>query len=218
MGKIARQLGHSPATVTAAAKRLHALGLVDYQRYRGVRLSEAGVRVALEMVRHHRLIELFLVEVLGYDWDDVDEEADRLEHAMSEEFERRIAARVSDPTTDPHGQLIPSETLEAPRDEARQLSLLAPGANGVVSWVSDRNREILTYLAQIGLVPGTEIRVTERLPFEGPLVVVVGDRDQHLSRQVTDSVYVLVANGAAASEPAGGAKTASRARRAGDSE
>ena len=194
MGKVARQLGHSPAAVTAAAKRLHALGLVDYQRYRGVRLSEDGVRVALEMIRHHRLIELFLVEVLEYDWDDVDEEADRLEHAMSEEFERRIAARVSDPTTD-HGQLIPSETLEAPHDEAQQLSQLAPGAKGVVSWVSDRNREILTYLAEIGLVPGTEIRITEQMPFDGPLVVVVRDQDQHLSRQVTDSVFVLVSEG-----------------------
>ena len=121
MGRVAELVGNSPATVTAAAKRLHGMGLVDYRRYRGVQLTEAGTRVALEMVRHHRLIESFLVEFLGYDWNDVHREADRLEHAISEELERRIAARISDPTTDPHGHMIPSERLETPHEVSRRI-------------------------------------------------------------------------------------------------
>ena len=190
MGELAQQVRHSPAAVTAAAKRLHALGLVDYERYRGVRLTASGEHLALELVRHHRLLETFLVEFLGYDWDSVDEEADRLEHAISEELERRIAARVSDPTTDPHGDHIPSEALEAVPDTARPLTSVPPGRSVVVSRVLDRDREILSYLGGIGLVPGVLVEVIDRLPFDGPLVVKVNDSLQHLGRPVSDSVFV----------------------------
>ena len=142
MGRVAKVVGNSPATVTVAVKRLHARGLVDYERYKGVRLMPEGERLALEMVRHHRLIERFLVEFLGYDWKDVHEEADRLEHAISEELERRIAARVSDPTTDPHGEPIPTEALEAVDDEASTLTTSPSGQRVTVARVSDRDRAI----------------------------------------------------------------------------
>ena len=160
MGRVAKVVGNSPATVTVAVKRLHARGLVDYERYKGVRLMPEGERLALEMVRHHRLIERFLVEFLGYDWKDVHEEADRLEHAISEELERRIAARVSDPTTDPHGEPIPTEALEAVDDEASTLTTSPSGQRVTVARVSDRDRAILDYLTEIGLVPGVSVHVT----------------------------------------------------------
>ncbi len=191
MGRVAEVVGNSPATVTVAVKRLHARGLVAYERYRGVQLTPEGERLALEMVRHHRLIERFLVEFLGYDWNDVHEEADRLEHAISEELEERIAARVSDPTRDPHGDPIPSEALEAVDDQSRTLTTIREGRRVTVTRVSDRDRGILAYLTEIGLVPGAELEVTERLPFDGPLKVRVGSTTHHLGRSVSDRVFVL---------------------------
>lgn len=191
MGRVAKVAGNSPASVTVAVKRLHARGLVDYVRYKGVRLTPDGERLALEMVRHHRLIERFLVEFLGYDWNDVHEEADRLEHAISEELERRIAARVSDPTTDPHGDPIPTEALEAVDDASVTLTTTAAGQRVTVARVSDRDREILAYLTEIGLVPGVRVDVRERLPFDGPLEIRIGDQIHHLGRPVSDRVFVL---------------------------
>ena len=193
MGRVAEVVGNSPASVTVAVKRLHARGLVDYVRYKGVRLTPDGERLALEMVRHHRLIERFLVEFLGYDWNDVHEEADRLEHAISEELERRIAARVSDPTTDPHGDPIPTEALEAVDDASVTLTTTAAGQRVTVARVSDRDREILAYLTEIGLVPGVQVDVRERLPFDGPLEIRIGDQIHHLGRPVSDRVFVLPA-------------------------
>ena len=191
MGRVADVVGNSPATVTVAVKRLHARGLVKYERYQGVQLTPVGERLALEMVRHHRLIERFLVEFLSYDWNDVHEEADRLEHAISEELERRIAARVSDPTKDPHGDPIPSESLEAVNDQSRTLTTIREGDLVTVARVSDRDREILAYLTAIGLVPGAQVLVIEQLPFDGPLKVKIGSTTHHLGRSVSDRVFVL---------------------------
>ncbi len=191
MGRVTEVAGNSPATVTVAVKRLHDRGLVTYERYRGVQLTPEGELLALEMVRHHRLIERFLVEFLGYDWNDVHAEADRLEHAISEELERRIAARVSDPTRDPHGDPIPTEALEAVDDQSHRLTTIREGRRVTVTRVSDRDREILAYLTEIGLVPGAELEVTERLPFDGPLKVRVGSATHHLGRSVSDRVFVL---------------------------
>ena len=203
MGRVAKVVGNSPATVTVAVKRLHARGLVDYERYKGVRLMPEGERLALEMVRHHRLIERFLVEFLGYDWKDVHEEADRLEHAISEELERRIAARVSDPTTDPHGEPIPTEALEAVDDEASTLTTTPSGQHVTVARVSDRDRAILDYLTEIGLLPGVSVHVQERLPFDGPLEIRIGDRIHHLGRSVSDRVFVLPDDSDAAASGSG---------------
>lgn len=190
-GELAGQLKLTQGAVTVALQRLQQKGLVDYQRYQGAQLTEEGERHALEMVRHHRLIERFLVEFLDYDWNDVHEEADRLEHVISEEMERRIAAKVSDPTTDPHGDSIPNEALDALQaDDARQLTGVADGTDFVVARVRDRDRAVLEYLTEIQLVPGTQARAVRRLPFDGPLVVRIGCDEVALSQTVSDSVFI----------------------------
>lgn len=190
-GELASQLDFTQGAVTVALQRLHQKGLVDYRRYQGAQLTEDGERHALEMVRHHRLIERFLVEFLDYDWNDVHEEADRLEHVISEEMERRIAAKVSDPTTDPHGDSIPNEALDALQaDDARQLTTVPDGTDFVVARVRDRDRAVLEYLTEIRLVPGTQAHAVRRLPFDGPLVVRIGDAEVALSQTVSDSVFI----------------------------
>ena len=190
-GELSVQLKLTQGAVTVALQRLHQKGLVDYQRYRGAQLTKQGERQALEMVRHHRLIERFLVEFLDYDWNDVHEEADRLEHVISEEMERRIAAKVSDPTTDPHGDSIPNEALDALQaDDARQLTGTPDGTDFVVARVRDRDRAVLEYLKEIQLVPGAQASVVRRLPFDGPLVVRIGTDEVALSQTVSDSVFI----------------------------
>ena len=157
-GEVAGELNLTQGAVTVALQRLHQKGLVDYLRYQGAQLTDEGERHALEMVRHHRLIERFLVEFLDYDWNDVHEEAHRLEHVISEEMERRIAAKVSDPTTDPHGDSIPNEALDALQaDDARQLTSVPDGTRFVVARVRDRDRAVLAYLEEIQLVPGAHV-------------------------------------------------------------
>ena len=190
-GEIAGELKLTQGAVTVALQRLHQKGLVDYVRYQGARLTAEGERHALEMVRHHRLIERFLVEFLDYDWNDVHEEAHRLEHVISEEMERRIAAKVSDPTTDPHGDSIPNEALDALQaDDARQLTSVPEGTSFVVVRVRDRDRAVLEYLQEIQLVPGTQASVVRRLPFDGPLVVRIGANEVAISQTVSDSVFI----------------------------
>ena len=190
-GEVAGELNLTQGAVTVALQRLHQKGLVDYLRYQGAQLTDEGERHALEMVRHHRLIERFLVEFLDYDWNDVHEEAHRLEHVISEEMERRIAAKVSDPTTDPHGDSIPNEALDALQaDDARQLTSVPDGTSFVVARVRDRDRAVLAYLEEIQLVPGAHVTVARRLPFDGPLVVRIGDVEVTLGRIVSDSVFV----------------------------
>ena len=190
-GEVAGELNLTQGAVTVALQRLHQKGLVDYLRYQGAQLTDEGERHALEMVRHHRLIERFLVEFLDYDWNDVHEEAHRLEHVISEEMERRIAAKVSDPTTDPHGDSIPNEALDALQaDDARQLTSVPDGTSFVVARVRDRDRAVLAYLEEIQLVPGAHVTVARRLPFDGPLVVRIGDVEVTLGRTVSDSVFV----------------------------
>jgi len=190
-GEVAVELKLTQGAVTVALQRLHQKGLVDYRRYQGAQLTGEGERHALEMVRHHRLIERFLVEFLDYDWNDVHEEADRLEHVISEEMERRIAAKVSDPTTDPHGDSIPNEALDALQaDDARQLTTAPDGTEFVVVRVRDRDRAVLEYLTEIQLVPGTQALVVRRLPFDGPLVVRIGSDEVALSQTVSDNVFI----------------------------
>src|SRR5579885_1501175 len=136
---LAELLAVRPASVSGMLRKLAALGLVEHERYRGVRLTERGRRVALEVIRHHRLLELFLVESLGMSWDEVHAEAERLEHALSEKLEEVIAARLGDPTLDPHGDPIPSRELEIAADTSRSLYLLAPGEQGRFARVSDED-------------------------------------------------------------------------------
>jgi DtxR family Mn-dependent transcriptional regulator len=157
---LAHRLEVRPASVTEMVGRLAQLGLVDHARYRGVSLTDSGRRVALEMLRHHRLLETFLVEVLGYGWDQVHEEAERLEHVISERFEARIAEAMGHPTRDPHGDPIPTADLSMPPEAApMSLAELPAGASGTLARVGAQDRENLDLLDRLGLAPGSSIEV-----------------------------------------------------------
>jgi DtxR family Mn-dependent transcriptional regulator len=179
-GAVADRLGVTPASASAMLKRLADDGLVEHAPYRGVRLTADGEQLALEMIRHHRLIELFLAEVLGMPWDRVHEEAEVLEHHISEELEELIAAKLGQPARDPHGDPIPSRELDIEDDRTVALSELEVGRAGVFERVSDRDPEMLRYLDSQGIRPGAAIEVSGREPFEGPVRVVVGGSEHAL--------------------------------------
>ena len=168
-----------PASVSGMLRKLSTLGLVEHERYRGVRLTERGRRVALEVIRHHRLVELFLVKSLGMTWDEVHAEAEILEHALSEELEELIARKLGDPTVDPHGDPIPSRELQLAETPAAALSELEPGEAARFVRISDADPEMLRFLGERGIVPGTRLELVERQPFDGPLFVRVR-KDTHV--------------------------------------
>ncbi len=176
--RLADRLEVRPASVTGMIQRLAELGLVRHQPYRGVRLTAAGRRIALEMLRHHRLIETFLERVLGYGWDEVHDEAERLEHVISERFEARIAEVLGHPTHDPHGDPIPDAELAwPPARKEITLTRVARGTDGRLSRVGTQDRDGLALLERLGLVPGADVRVVERGP---PGVRVEINRDRFL--------------------------------------
>ncbi len=165
----------SDAAVTQLFKWLAEQGYVRHVPYRGVELSSAGRQVALEMTRRHRLLELFLTRIMGYSWDRVDAEAERLEHVISDEFEERMDAMLGRPTEDPHGDPIPQKSGEIIAPAMQPLLDLAPGAEAIVRRVQDDNAEQLRYLSRLGITPGAAVRVVEREPFGGPLRLEVGE-------------------------------------------
>jgi DtxR family transcriptional regulator, Mn-dependent transcriptional regulator len=170
---LAERLAVSPASVTAMLKRMQEMKLVEYEPYRGVTLTAAGDKVALEVMRHHRLLEAYLAEALGMPWDRVHDEAEVLEHYISEELEERIATALGDPSRDPHGDPIPDRELALGAESGMPLDELGNGQEGTFSRVSDSDPEMLRYLAEQGIRPGATLRVTERQPFGGPLFVEV---------------------------------------------
>jgi DtxR family transcriptional regulator, Mn-dependent transcriptional regulator len=172
---LAERLDVRPASVSGMLPKLMELGLVEHEPYRGVRLTERGTHVALEVVRHHRLLELFLVESLGMPWDEVHAEAEVLEHVLSEELEELIAAKLGDPAFDPHGDPIPSRELTVPTDESRNLYALETGERGTFVRVSDADPAMLRFLTERGIAPGVELEVVDRQPFDGPLYVRAHD-------------------------------------------
>jgi DtxR family Mn-dependent transcriptional regulator len=172
---LAERLGVRAPTVTAMLKHLNGLGLVVYERYRGVQLTEAGRKVALEVMRHHRLLELYLTESLGLGWDQVHAEAEVLEHVLSEELEEVIAAKLGDPTLDPHGDPIPTRELALPETVSECLYALEPGVQGMFIRVSDADPEMLRFLAERGIAPGAGFELIDKQPFEGPVFVRFGD-------------------------------------------
>jgi DtxR family transcriptional regulator, Mn-dependent transcriptional regulator len=173
--ELAALLDVRPGSVSGMLRKLADLGLIEHEPYRGVRLTRRGRRVALEVVRHHRLLELFLVESLGMSWDEVHAEAEVLEHALSEQLEELIAAKLGHPTHDPHGDPIPSAELALPESESRSLYDLEPGEHAVFARVSDADPEMLRFLGERGIAPGATLEVIERQPFDGPLYVRFGD-------------------------------------------
>src|SRR4051812_44987343 len=172
---LAERLEVTPGSVSAMLKKLGELGLVAHQRYRGVRLTASGRRIALEVIRHHRLLELFLAEVLDMPWDRVHQEAEVLEHVLSSELEEVIAAKLGNPTVDPHGDPIPSADFEIDERATPALSDLAIGTHGVFVRVSDSDPEMLRYLGARGVTPGAHFEVIDRQPFGGPLFVRFAD-------------------------------------------
>jgi DtxR family Mn-dependent transcriptional regulator len=172
---LAERLDVTPASASGMVRRLGELGLVSHVPYRGVQLTAEGVRVALEVLRHHRLLELYLATSLGLPWDRVHDEAEVLEHVLSDELEGLIAAQLGNPTRDPHGDPIPSEDLVIEEQPTECLSDLEPGAAGQLVRVSDSDPAMLRYLADRGIAPGDEFEVVDRQPFEGPLFVRFGD-------------------------------------------
>jgi DtxR family Mn-dependent transcriptional regulator len=171
---LAERMGVTPASASAMVKKLDGLGLVEHVPYRGVELTGAGRRVALEVLRHHRLLELYLARSLGVPWDRVHDEAEVLEHHISEELEELIAAKLGNPTRDPHGDPIPTRDLELVEQETVALDSLEPGARGRFTRVSDHDPEMLRYLAERGIAPGDKFVVVDKQPFGGPLFVRFG--------------------------------------------
>jgi DtxR family Mn-dependent transcriptional regulator len=172
---LAERLGVTPASASAMVKKMAEMGLAQHTPYRGVGLSAEGERLALEVLRHHRLLELYLAEQLGVPWDRVHEEADALEHVLSEDLEARIAAKLGNPTRDPHGDPIPTESLLIDEGDTQALADMQPGERGSFMRVSDSDPAMLRYLGERGIAIGDQLEVVDRQPFDGPLTVRFGD-------------------------------------------
>jgi len=192
---LARCLAIKPASVTGMIQKLAAekTPLLEYQKHQGVTLTAAGKKAALEVIRHHRLLETWLVQNLGYSWDEVHEEAERLEHVISEDFESRIAAALGNPTRDPHGDLIPTADLKMPADESTPLSALRPPQSAVIQRVAAQDVPLLRHLEEMGLTPQTAIEVTAYSPFDHNLTVKTGRKLHVLGIAITSKIFVAEA-------------------------
>jgi DtxR family Mn-dependent transcriptional regulator len=189
---LADRLGVTPASVSGMVRKLAEVGLIEHERYHGVRLTKQGRRVALEVLRHHRLLELFLSEELGMSWDRVHAEAEVLEHVLSEPLEELIAVRLGYPTVDPHGDPIPTAELEIDEGQTRSLESLARGERGVFVRVSDSDPEMLRYLGSAGISPGDRLQVRDRQPFGGPLFVLVDGREHTIGGRLAAAMRIAV--------------------------
>jgi DtxR family Mn-dependent transcriptional regulator len=187
---VAQRLGVTPASASGMLRRLADEGLVEYTPYQGARLTPEGERVALEMIRHHRLLELFLAEVLGMPWDRVHEEAEVLEHHISEELEELIAAKLGEPALDPHGDPIPDRDLEVSADDSIPLTDLDPGEDGTFTRVSDSDASMLRYLSERAIQPGARLVVKGKEPFGGPVMVETDGRTHPLGPELAASMRV----------------------------
>lgn len=192
---LARELKISAPSVTGMIKKLASAkpAMVEYQKHQGVTLTAAGKRAALEVIRHHRLLETWLVQTLGYSWDEVHEEAERLEHFISEDFEQRIAAALGHPTRDPHGELIPTEDLKMPLEDSTPLSALRPNRTAIIQRVIAQDPSLLRHLDDLGLTPGVQIEVTEYSAFDNNLTVKVGRKVNVLGLNITTKIFVEIA-------------------------
>lgn len=187
---IAERMSVSAPSVTGMLKKLAGLGLVEHERYRGASLTETGRRAAIEITRHHRLLEMYLAQNFGLGIEAVHAEADRLEHALSEELEARIDESLGFPTHDPHGDPIPDAALNVEASALRALSSLEPGEQATIRRVPDGDSELLRYLSELELVPGRRVEMRESAPFGGPLTVVSKGARHAISRDVAGRIGV----------------------------
>ncbi|WP_354701350.1 HTH-type transcriptional regulator MntR [Paraconexibacter sp. AEG42_29] len=187
---LADRLGVTAASVSAMFRKLTELGLADHMPYKGVRLTAEGERLALEVLRHHRLLELYLAEHLGVPWDRVHEEADALEHVISADLEARIAAKLGHPTHDPHGAPIPSAELLLSADDTQSLAALAPGTRGTFARIAGGDPEMLRYLDAQGIRLGDTVQVMDRQPFGGPATVSIGVSIHTIGGGLADAMRV----------------------------
>jgi DtxR family Mn-dependent transcriptional regulator len=187
---LAERVGVAPPSATAMLKKLGALGLVEHERYRGARLTRAGEKAAIEVIRHHRLLEMYLAETLGLPIAEVHDEAERLEHALSEELEARIDARLGFPTHDPHGHPIPDADLNLDQTSVRVLHDLEPGEHATIERVPDGDAELLRYLSTLDLLPGERVELVEAAPFGGPVRLLSRGAEHAISRELAAQIGV----------------------------
>jgi len=187
---LAAALGVTAASVSGMLKKLSQARLVTHRHYRGVRLTEKGRHSALEVLRRHRLIELFLVEILGMQWDSVHQEAEKLEHAVSDAVLARMDEVLGFPERDPHGSSIPSPEGQPAGKRGIRLDQVPAGRNGIVCEVSDEDPDMLRHLSKIGLVPGTKVSVSEVLTIDGTIMIRCGKRKHGISPKVATAVWI----------------------------
>jgi DtxR family Mn-dependent transcriptional regulator len=189
---LAKKLNISPPSVTGMVQKLASAkpALVAYQKHQGVTLTKEGKKAALEVIRHHRLLEAWLVQTLGYSWAEVHEEAERLEHVISEDFEQRIAAAMGHPVRDPHGELIPTADLNMPLDDSMPLSALRPPQTATIQRVQASDPGLLRYLDELGLLPGVRIEVKEYSPYDHNLTIKLRRKSLVLGLSITSKIFV----------------------------
>ena len=192
---LAERMQVSAASATNMIKKLAEMNLLRHRPYQGVRLTGAGEKMALEIIRHHRLLELYLAQALGYGWDRVDAEAERLEHAISEDFEDHIDRAMGYPTVGAHGEPIPSKEGTIAVHRYQRLSEIESGQVVCISQVSDRSPELLRYLDEQKLRLGTELEVRDKAPFSGSMLVAVGEREHHIGLEVAAQIFVAQVDG-----------------------
>lgn len=192
---IADTLKISSASVTNMLKRLAGMNLIEHRSYKGATLTEAGLKIALEILRHHRLLELYLKEVMGYSWDEVHDEAEKLEHHISEQFEDKIAELLDHPTHDPHGDPIPSKDGVVPEMASLSLTDAEVDKPYIIGRVKDQEPELLRYLEKTGIIPGVKLVITKKDPFEGPVQIKLENEEKTVGYKIASQIY-LVTDGA----------------------
>lgn len=191
---IADTMNYSAASVTNMIKKLASMGLADYRSHRGVTLTESGEKVALEVIRHHRLLELYLSEVMGYSWDEVHEEAEKLEHHISEQFEDTISAMLGHPKFDPHGDPIPAKDGSIPHYESDLLCDAEVGKEYIIQRLEEQSPDFLRYVAELGLKPNTRLILKKREPFNGPTMLDLSGNELIIGHEVAKSLHVVKAD------------------------
>lgn len=191
---IAETLNISSASVTNMLKRLSGMNFIEHKSYKGATLTEAGEKIALEILRHHRLLELYLQEVMGYSWDEVHDEAEKLEHHISEQFEDKIAELLDHPTHDPHGDPIPSKDGVVPEMASLALTDAELEVSYIIGRVRDQDPELLRYLEKTGIIPGVKLTILKKDPFEGPVQIRLEQEEKTIGFKIASQIYLVTSH------------------------